>query len=80
MVFDQFGLDGTIATTELAEKILRVVPVLVDVRADEHLASGLDKPPTVLPGVRYDGRDDVRINRDFQRPDVLRLTANPRLV
>ena len=65
--------------TELAEYILRLVSKLLGVSAGGSVASGHDIIPMVLPGARYDGREEVRINRDFQRLDALQLTANPGL-
>jgi hypothetical protein len=57
MVFDQIDLGGANAATDLAEKFPRLVLELVEARADGLMACGHDKPPTVSPSVRTDGRE-----------------------
>jgi hypothetical protein len=57
MVLDQVCERGGVAETDLAEEILRQMPELVEVGADRQATLGHDKPPTVVPGVRCDGRE-----------------------
>jgi hypothetical protein len=57
MVCGQFRDGRRLAAADLAEEVFRLVTELVEVGADGEMALGHDKPPTVLPGVRYNGRE-----------------------